>query len=848
MLMFYRRLSTKIVALLTIFSIFGLDSLSSLSSQQLALEEITVTARKRSESLLEIPLSITAFSAADIEEGAFRDLGDMALQTAGLQFSARSSDGVRGGRIDSVIRLRGVDFSSLDHLQATSVFVDGVFVLGTASSLGLQDLERVEIIKGPQSAFYGRNTFAGAVNYITKNPSLTEVTGKVDISAATYGKYDGSLLVGIPLVEGKLAAQLNIKQYQTEGEWTANDGGKLGQETTSSISGTLYGEPNENLSFKFRVHYQKDNDGSPVTGVLRGEDSASCAGVSVQRFDENGQIQTYRPPLRYICGEPPGLGEPGAPILSRETSLTPSLLALNRGGGPGGIAPGPNPTLLIDRLLTGETYIKSVPTLDGYGTERDQLRLAFNTDYDFDNGYSFSFLAGWNDMGLNNMRDYDMSDDQVWYSSDPKFGRDWSIEARIVSPQDGRFRWLAGATYYDQEFITNNTGGELILSTFFGGGPGYFTLPATFGNQAKVKALFGSVSYDLSEEITLDIEARYSEDERTVNDSGQTFVDTYKEWTPRLILNYQPSDDTTVYLQASRGTLPGTTNGLVVTCSNDDFIESYISPQTGQLSTASECTQIAAQLTDDQFAGSTSAQTLDAIELGWKQRALDNRLQFNISGWYYEWKNRPFPLAVTWVRDADTPAQRDRRPNDFANTQTVSVGGSLKLKGIEFESAFAITDSWDAQLNISWQDSKNTELFNNDQVTVNGGFSNLKGLTNPRYPDVMANFSTTYEQPLAGDWNWYTRWDIIYSGEYYAGPSNLMEGPDYFLINPRLGIVRDNLRIEAFVRNLLQEDAWATVMGNRHYRHFSFDFRSFHAAIVSPQEKRTIGLRTNFTF
>jgi outer membrane receptor protein involved in Fe transport len=112
----------------------------------------------------------------------------------------------------------------------------------------------------------------------------------------------------------------------------------------------------------------------------------------------------------------------------------------------------------------------------------------------------------------------------------------------------------------------------------------------------------------------------------------------------------------------------------------------------------------------------------------------------------------------------------------------------------------------------------------------------------------MANLTTTYEQPLSGDWNWYTRWDFIYSGKYWAGPSNLMRGPDYVLTNARLGVTRENLRIEAFVRNLLDEDAWATVMGNRHYRHFNFNFRDFHAAIVSPQEKRTFGIRTNITF
>jgi iron complex outermembrane receptor protein len=72
------------------------------------------------------------------------------------------------GRVNSEIRLRGVTQGAADHLQATSVFIDGVYVLGTANVVGLQDLERVEVIKGAQSAFFGRNTIADAINYITR--------------------------------------------------------------------------------------------------------------------------------------------------------------------------------------------------------------------------------------------------------------------------------------------------------------------------------------------------------------------------------------------------------------------------------------------------------------------------------------------------------------------------------------------------------------------------------------------------------------------------------------------------------------------------------------------------------
>ena len=203
---------------------------STAQAQQLSVEEIVVTARKREERLLEIPLAITAFTAEDIEDAGFRDLADISLQTAGLDFFARS--GGRPGRVDSPMSLRGVS-GGQDHLQPTSVFIDGIFVLGGSNTIGIQDLERVEVIKGPQSAFFGRNTFAGAINFITKSPDLEEYVTKVDASAATYEKYDFNILSSGPLVEGKLGYQINARLLHRGAEWTATDGGPLGKEASS---------------------------------------------------------------------------------------------------------------------------------------------------------------------------------------------------------------------------------------------------------------------------------------------------------------------------------------------------------------------------------------------------------------------------------------------------------------------------------------------------------------------------------------------------------------------------------------------------------------------------------------
>ena len=152
------------------------------------LEEIIVTARKRDESLLEAPLSITVFSAEDLSRAGLETLGDIALQTTGLSFQDNIASN-RPGRQNTVIRFRGMSPPrGSPHQQLAGLFVDGVFVTGGSQSIPMLDVERVEVIKGPQSAFFGRNTFSGAINYVTRNPSLTEFEGKVRATAGQYSQ------------------------------------------------------------------------------------------------------------------------------------------------------------------------------------------------------------------------------------------------------------------------------------------------------------------------------------------------------------------------------------------------------------------------------------------------------------------------------------------------------------------------------------------------------------------------------------------------------------------------------------------------------------------------------------
>ena len=166
------------------------------ANDRLVLEEVVVSARKRDETLIDVPLTVTAVSAARIEELGIRDSRDLALYTPG--FSNVASFG-RSSTERPVIRGQ----SNILGDPNASYFVDGVYLSGSASNTETANLERIEVIKGPQAALYGRATFAGAINYVTKRPAEA-FEGKVNL---TYGEFDQRDLTAYasgPIIDGKL--------------------------------------------------------------------------------------------------------------------------------------------------------------------------------------------------------------------------------------------------------------------------------------------------------------------------------------------------------------------------------------------------------------------------------------------------------------------------------------------------------------------------------------------------------------------------------------------------------------------------------------------------------------------
>lgn len=767
---------------------------STAADEAAAVDEIVVTARKRSETLQNIPLAITAFSAQKLEDIGARNLEDISVRTPGLSYS--SQGGSAPGRLDTAIRFRGMNINTtLPTQQLATVFIDGIPVIGGIGGVGLEDLERVEVIKGPQSAFFGRSTFGGAINYVTQTPG-DDYKGSVTATAGSHGEHELRLTHEGAIVPGKLAYRITGRTFHRNGAYrSVADQGRVGEENTDAIQLTLYATPTDNFDAKLRAMAYQDEDGPAIGGFI-GAGYRNC-------FAKNGGPLFVRPPgfsgpgpVDFFCGALPiaGMGEIGT-----NTVLNPRGQAI-----------------WLDRTaLTLPPLLEDAISLDHVGIKRRVLRGSLAMNYALPSDITLTSLSGYERERLMHVGDFDQTPADFWWQAHAREFKAFSQEFRISSADDQRLSWLGGVNLFKQQYDENALA-WYVPTDFIGG-------DNRVSNEVTTTAIFGALNYELTNQVKVSLEGRYQQDkiDEGTSAGGIALKKTFKNFVPRVIVQYQPSSNTNFFATYSQGNKPGDFNDRVIDL-NDD-----------------ERAQVVAQTGGGNF---VPEEELENFELGWKQQLFDNRISFAFSAYYMKWKNQQTRVPAVVFNPLHPSA------NPVTGTRNIEVliaAGKTDLWGIEFEGNANLTTGLNAGVTFGWAASEYKD-FTCGFVARFTGSTDCAGNSSPRFPEFSGSANLSYMTALTTDWAGFVRAEAIYVGKSFVDESNLAWLDDSTTVNLRLGAESDALRLEFWARNLFDKYYYVSGIRQSDFTN-GFNFNQ-QGVVATPSNGREVGMTATLKF
>ena len=787
-------------------------------AQEASLEEVIVTARKQEESLQDAPVTVSAFTEAAIENRAAQSLDDIARFIPGLSFSkafGRDTERpvIRG--LGSI--LAGVEIGAE---AGAAYFIDGIYYPGDLQGLNLQDLERVEVIKGPQSALYGRNTYSGAINFVTRAPA-EELEARIKVRVAEHDESDVTFYIGGP-INDTLSGGLSLRHYEKDGEWTNQvTQQEVGDESTWSFSGVLDWNPTDNFHVRLRRIQRRDEDGT-VPYFLQPATSNNCfPGLRSLAF---WSVSPSTNDNQYFCGEirPGRVALNDGPDADGEPNLVPGIPADPLTRPQFGPFP-PNP-LTVDPYNLGTGIPFS-------GLDR---RVNFNSllsEYTFPSDYRLILGVSYREEETLSGSDSDFSginfivrpgESSNFANVGRGIARDYSVELRLESPLANALRWAAGLFYYDGR----ETDYDISFQNRFG------VFASTF--ETENEAVFASVAYDFTEQLTGSVEVRVAEETRTVQDGSFDETDSWHSVTPRVTLDYRLNDSILLYGVYSQGVKPGGFNADGVPSGNPTF---------------------------DQ-------EESDNYELGIKSQWWDNRLQTN--------------LALFFIDADDIQLTTPIPPiGGGALTSIVTNQGSGEVFGVELDVQLLLTPDLTIGFNYALADSEFTEGCDEFQWTLTSGGGrynaadpsastdpagdglvgdcSIEGNQFPLSSEHQASFFADYERTISGDMSVFAGVDVSYEDKKYVQVHNLASVPDATLVGARIGFRWKQAELAIVGTNLTDEDApilatrWLqiplaffTVTGNTAGRAFD---RAWPRAFFAPlREGRQIGVEFKYNF
>ena len=853
------------------------------AEEALTIEEITVTARKKDESLADAPYTITALTSQQIEVRGINQLSDVVSYTPGFFYSDNNVG--KNSRTHKRLIFRGMNpRTDIPTRQASTMFIDGAATVG-AEFGGIENVERIEVLKGPQGAHFGRSTYTGAINVVTKDPA-GEFSAKVSAEIGSHGTQRSGVTLEGPIGE-MLGYRLSASSYDMDGMYdNANvDGQKLGEQSTDDVALTVVFEPSDNFKIKARYHTWEDSDG-PDAGTAydyrSGQHNCSPGGT-VERWGAAHMVPwdfaADEVAATTVCGEVP---VPSGPEIGQDTGSARALTLL-----------GMRTDEHLFPIANGVMDVPDFVVPNHFGMEREAEELSIVVDVNFDNGMNLNIVSATHENAYSSHNDVDRRVTEGLYlqgmgggmfgswganhpadASDLRMNsmQDSSIEVRLSSAQDQKVRWMVGYSDVDMDWFTQNIGSMIVYYPNDGLDNSTLTTPVCYnpyylfggtldasnvcGNYGDVtsnnndfkwdtvntSSYYASIEADLSDKLTLSLDVRKQDDDVTSGGIG-AYTGTpkvvgepinvqqanFKSTLPRVILDYKPNDRQTIYFSYSEGTLPGLFNPALAALSESQLAE--VKAQTG-----------GAGVKIDE-------ETSENIEFGIKSSILDGRGFVAVAFYQTDLDNVHTPLfSVSYTGDDGLPA--------VLSGNTTSQGGKAELSGIELDGTILLNDLWSLDFTYAKNDSEIKSGFQSaDTFDLMGDRDAVIGNEFSRYPKNSGSLSANYSKEIDAERTRFARMDYIYTGKMYASNAMLAHTGSGAKINLRTGLETDKYRVEAYCTNCFNDNQPKGLQQMYDLSGITGGFGDGATTAAGPRilsvalaDKRVIGIRASYKF
>ncbi|MGE6696460.1 TonB-dependent receptor [Hyphomonas sp. NPDC076900] len=537
------------------------------------LESIVVTAQKRAEDVQDVPIAITALSSATLEKQRVANVTSLDNLVPGLRIAAADA------AANPKIFIRGAGLNDFNPTSSSGVglYADGVYIGSPlAQYSAFYDLERVEVLRGPQGTLYGRNTTGGAINVIARRPTFSP-EGYADLEVGNFGSVEANFGFGGPVIGDKLA-------FRLAGQYVEDDG-----YTTNAITGNKVNDA-ERYALRGSMLYTPDEK----TDVL----------LSLSTFvNRGGAVQPKSRQLFAV--DPAAAGADGvcAPAYFRSGLCTDALGFADTDADPYTV------------------------TADVEGRDKvDLWTAALTIDRDLTDTLTLTSITAYQDVERNAHENTDSSPLQMLEAYYINTQKQFSQELRLASDGE-KLKWVLGAYYMNDETTSDSAYDILrILRPMFttpenptGASPenSVVFLGYPYTQETDSYAIFGQADYELAPKLFLTAGLRWSADEKsmdyaTVAEQAVTVFEyqgskTFSDWSGKIGLKYDITDTTNIFASYSRGYKSGGFFG-----GNADSAE-QIEPYDNE--------------------------TVNAYEIGSKSDLLGARLRMNLSGFYYDYQD-----------------------------------------------------------------------------------------------------------------------------------------------------------------------------------------------------------------